>query len=97
MPGTLVVGQVISLGFSYTAPADDGANVAISSTITTTSNETVVENNSALASTSFAGDDTVAVGTAVAVPALPLPALLLLLLALAGLGARQLGGRQTRP
>jgi len=97
MPGTLVVGQVISLGFSYTAPADAGANVAISSTITTTSNETVVENNSALASTSFVGDDTVAVGTAVAVPALPLPALLLLLLALAGLGARQLGGRQTRP
>ena len=82
MPTTLVVGNSISLGFSYTAPATDGARIEVTSAVATTSNDVVPANNSAQASTDFALNPPVA--PSIPVPVMPWPAYVLMLVLLAG-------------
>jgi hypothetical protein len=91
MPDTLVVGQVESISFSYTAPTTDGENIPISSGITTTSDDADLSNNNASADTGFSFPPGAGPGGGpTSIPTLPLPALLLLLGLVAGLGARHL-------
>jgi hypothetical protein len=82
MPTTLVVGDSISLDFSYTAPAADGARIEVTSAVATTSNDVVPANNSALASTDFALNPPIA--PSIPVPVMPWPAYVLMLVLLAG-------------
>ncbi len=91
MPGTLVVGDSVSVDFSYTAPATDGARIEVSSTVATTSNDVRPANNAALAGTHFASNPPIAPPQVV--PVLPWPALVLLVTLIAGVGrlrARQM-------
>ena len=90
MPTTLVVGDLVSLGFSYTAPVADGARIEVSAAVATTSNDMLPTNNPAVAGTDVAvnppappPDDPQAV------PVLPWPAFLLLLALVAALGQYQ--------
>jgi hypothetical protein len=82
MPTTLAVGESLSLSFSYTAPAGDGASIEVTSAVATTSNDVVPTNNSALASTTFAAIPPLA---PIAVPVMPWPAFLLMLISVAAL------------
>jgi Domain of unknown function DUF11 len=82
MPTTLAVGESLSLSFSYTAPAGDGARIEVTSAVSTTSNDVVPTNNSALASTTFAAIPPLA---PIAVPVMPWPAFLLMLISVAAL------------
>lgn len=94
MPNTLVAGEVLSLSFSYTAPADDGSAIEVRSTIGTTSQDAVPENNNAADDTSFnfppGGGPAPPAGTPTAIPVMPLPALLVLLALVGMSGVRQL-------
>ncbi len=95
MPGTLVVGDSVSLSFSYTAPDADGARIEVSAAVATTSNDVQPANNAAVAGTDFALNPPIT-PQAVPVPVLPWPAFLILLSLVAILGhlwARQLQHR----
>lgn len=89
MPGVLAVGDLLSISFSYTAPATDGATIPITSTIATTSGDAILANNNAAASTVIfqPGPGPVPPRPPQGIPLLPMPALLLLLLAIAATGA----------
>ena len=53
LPDTLTVGDVVSIGFSYTAPATGAGPVVVTSAITTTSEDAIPENNSDSGDTAF--------------------------------------------
>ena len=95
MPDTLIAGEVISLSFSYTAPAGDDPSIDVRSATTTTSQDAVPANNTAAADTVFPSPPDTGAGPQApqAIPVLPLPALLLLLAIMALTGSRRLNRR----
>jgi hypothetical protein len=94
MPAVLAVGDVVSIGFSYSAPDQDGATVPINSAITTIAGDADPNNNAAVAGTIIIAAPTPAPPAApVGIPTLPLAGLLSLLVMLGVVGSRQLTGR----
>jgi hypothetical protein len=98
MPATLAAGDILSIGFSYAAPGNDGASIAITSVVSTSSEDAVSSNNNADVVTLVSSPPPPPPidPSALPVPALPVPVLLLLVALLGGMGGSRLGRSRSR-
>ena len=92
MPPVLAVGDVVSIGFSYTAPDEDGVTIPINSGITTVAGDADPNNNAAVVGTIIIAAPA-APAPPVGIPTLPLAGLLLLLGMVGLMGGRQVAKR----
>jgi hypothetical protein len=94
MPAVLAVGDVVSLGFSYTAPDEDGATIPVNAGITPVVGDADLNNNAAVVGTIIIAAPPPAPPAApVGIPTLPLGGLLSLLALMGAIGCRRLTGR----
>ena len=94
MPPVLAVGDVVSIGFSYTAPDQGGVTIPINSGITTVAGDADPNNNAAVVGTIIiAAPAPAPTAPPVGIPNLPLAGLLLLLGMVGLIGGRQVAKR----